>query len=384
MHRHASPVATGALSIGVALFLSALAAGQSAPAGDGDRHYDARIEHNRSFKAQARAARAQSLGSLAARVSDLSIESEDATGALRSLSSHTGYLTEAAAGEPMALALAFVRANLGTLGLAEADLEGYEVTDVVPSAVTGATHIYLRQRHRGIAVYNAQLHVNVNRDGRILSVNNSFLPDLASAVKTLEPRMDLPQAVRRAVEFAGRSLAAPPALVQAGSGPQRVSRVASEGISRLPIEGRLMLLPVRYGDARLVWSFQIHTLDETHSWDLTVDAEDGKVWTRADWTAGDQYRVYPLPAESPNHKTPLPPADGRVLLTNPASGCCGRPVWRRSPTSATRRLTSSSIRSCRSCPSFPRPRRTRSGSRSERRPGTLLTGSWSHSASSRW
>ena len=44
--------------------------------------------------------------------------------------------------------------------------------------MTGATHIYLRQRYRGLPVYNAQLHVNVNRDGRIISVNNSFLPGL--------------------------------------------------------------------------------------------------------------------------------------------------------------------------------------------------------------
>ena len=36
------------------------------------------------------------------------------------------------------------------------------------------------------------------------------------------------------------------------------------------------------------------------------------MWTRFDWVAGDQYRVYPRPAESPNHTTPLPPSDGRV------------------------------------------------------------------------
>ena len=83
---------------------------------------------------------------------------------------------------PRAIALAYVRENLATLGLEESDLAGYEVTDSVYSRVTGATHIYLRQRHRGLPVYNTQLHVNVNRDGRVISVNNSFLPGLARAV----------------------------------------------------------------------------------------------------------------------------------------------------------------------------------------------------------
>ena len=63
-------------------------------------------------------------------------------------------------------------------------------------SVTGATHIYLQQRYRGIPVYNAQLHVNVNRDGRIISVNNSFLPGIARAVSSLSPRMQLPAAVQ--------------------------------------------------------------------------------------------------------------------------------------------------------------------------------------------
>ena len=43
-----------------------------------------------------------------------------------------------------------------------------------------------------------------------------------------------------------------------------------------------MWLPIRAGLARLVWNLQIHTLDEQHMYDMTVDALDGKVWTRFD------------------------------------------------------------------------------------------------------
>jgi extracellular elastinolytic metalloproteinase len=336
MNRH-DPVVTRALSLAATLLVSGVAVGQSTTVEDSNRHYDARIEHNRGFHAPRALARVPSALGLAA--SDLSIETDETTGVVRSIAPHTGYLTRETAGSPMSVAMDFVRKNLATLGLKAADLAGYEVTDVVPSAVTGATHIYLRQRLSGVPVYNAQIHVNVNRDGRIISVNNSFLPDLAQSVKTLRPRLELPAAVQQAMKFAGQTLAAEPMLLQQDAGPQRASRVEHAGLSRAPIDGRLMLLPIRQGEAKLVWNFQIHTLDKQSSWDLTVDADSGRVWTRADWTLADSYRVYPLPAESPNHVSPLPPADGRVLLTNPANSLASPFGWHDTNGAAGAELT---------------------------------------------
>src|SRR5690606_32435753 len=133
----------------------------------------------------------EALQGLTANVEELTVESNETTGVVSTLSSQRGYLTGAALGQPMDLALAFVRSNVAALGLEPSDLQGYVVSDVVHSRVTGATHIYLQQRHAGIPVYNAQLQVNVNRDGRIISVNNSFLPGLAQSARALKPRMQL-------------------------------------------------------------------------------------------------------------------------------------------------------------------------------------------------
>lgn len=315
-------------SLAFALLWSGVAQAQGiAATQEGERHYDARIEHNSAFTASRRAMQPQTVQGLTANVEELSLESNETTGAVSTLASQKGYLTEAARGEPMALAVNFVRSNVAALGLEPSDLQGYAISDVVYSSVTGSTHIYLQQRHRGIAVYNAQLHINVNRDGRIISVNNSFLPDLARSVRALQPRMQLPAAVSAAAQFSGTPLPAQPKALQSAGGAQQATRVAHEGISLAPINGRLMLLPIRQGEARLVWNFQIHTLDEQHAWDYTVDAQTGQVWTRFDWTAGDQYRVYRMPAESPNHTSPLPPSDGRVLVVNPANGAASPFGW---------------------------------------------------------
>jgi extracellular elastinolytic metalloproteinase len=308
---------TASLSCALALLWSSAAASQGVA--DTERHYDARIDYNAAFTASQRALPAQTNNAFAANLEEASVEADAATGAVSALTSQSGYLTEKASGTPMTLAMSFLRNNLTALGLEAADLQGYAVTDVVYSKITGATHVYLQQQYRGIPVYNAQLQINVNRDGRVISVNNSFLPGIARAVRSLSPRMQLPAAVGSAAQFSG--IAAPPQLkaLQAPRGLQQETSVAQAGLSLSPVKGRLMLLPIRQGEARLVWNFQIHTLDQEHSWDYTVDADTGQVWTRFDWVAGDQYRVYRNPAESPNHTSPLPPSDGRVLVVNPAN-----------------------------------------------------------------
>ena len=315
MSRSFGPAASA--SFALALLWSSAAAAQGIA--EAERHYDARIDYNAAFIASQRVLPVQPGKEFAANLEEASVEADAATGVVSALTSQSGYLTEKASGAPMALAMNFVRSNVAQLGLEAADLQGYAVTDVVHSKITGATHIYLQQRYRGIPVYNAQLHVNVNREGRIISVNNSFLPGIASAVRSLSPRMQLAAAVGSAAQFSGIATPTQLKTLQAPRGTQQATSVERAGISLAPIDGKLMLLPIRQGEARLVWNFQIHTLDEEHSWDYTVDADTGQVWTRFDWVAGDQYRVYRQPAESPNHTSPLPPSDGRVLVVNPAN-----------------------------------------------------------------
>ncbi|MBI2822046.1 MAG: M36 family metallopeptidase, partial [Acidobacteria bacterium] len=216
---------------------------------------------------------------------------------------------------------------LEALGLNTADLTEYETTDVVVNRATGSTHVYLRQLHGGVPVYDGQLQINVNRNGRVLSVNNAFQPALAQGVNTLTPKVRPEEAALRAAEHLAIANPPLPAATGPPRGVQQVTPLEAPGISAEPLEARLMLLPIRRGEVRLVWNFQIHTVDQEHVYDLTVDAESGEVWTRIDWVASDQYRVYPAPVESPNHTAPAPPADGRTLVSNPADGTASPFGW---------------------------------------------------------
>jgi len=299
---------------------------QGALVADGNGNYDRRLAHNRSFKVARPLGPQVASEGLASAVSELAVNEDETTGAV-SLSSHNGYLTSGRSGDAMGIALDYVRGQLGALGLEPEDLAGFQVTDIVPTRQTGATHIYLRQRHQGIPVYNAQLHINMNRDRKVMSVNNSFLPGLAHSVRSLQPAISLPEAVAKAMSHLGKPVAAAPAVVSAAQGAQQVTRVAHAGLSRGPIEGSLMLLSIRQGDARLVWNFHIDTVDTGEMWELTVDAATAEVWTSFAWTARDQYRVYRIPAESPSFVSPLPPSDGRTLAVNPRNATASPFGW---------------------------------------------------------
>jgi extracellular elastinolytic metalloproteinase len=163
------------------------------------------------------------------------------------------------------------------------------------------------------------LQVNVNREGWIMSVNNAWVRGLAAVANAAAPGVSAGNAVANAAAYLELETRIPPVSLGPPDGEQQVTRLDPAGISAEPLEAELMWLPVAGGEVRLVWNFQIHTADRAHVYDLTVDASSGAIWTQADWVKADSHTVYPGPAESLIHVSPVPPAVGRVVVTAPAN-----------------------------------------------------------------
>ncbi len=250
---------------------------------------------------------------------ELLVTYSELTGATRSLFNPAGALSGPHLGlEAREVANLFLAEHRELLGLEDLDLLEHEVTDLVPGVSNGVRHLYLRQTLRGVPVYNGQLQVHLDREGRVLAVNNDFLPDLAGSVGSLSPTVSAATAIASVARHLEIPLVTAPVPLAAPGASRGPARFATRDLSTEPIAPRLMLLPMRRGEARLVWNLQAHVPGGHHVWDVTVDAGSGEVLTRFDWVAADSYRVYPQPVESPNHTAPLPPADGRVLVANPA------------------------------------------------------------------
>jgi extracellular elastinolytic metalloproteinase len=289
---------------------------------DGYLHHDARLEGYRAYRATPSLAQLQAVAALKSELPAVNATFREDTGATWTLQNYVGFLTAAAPGQdPLAVGLDYVRSNLDLFGLGAADLAEYEIINTIYSDVSGVTYVHLRQVHEGVPVYQGRLHFGVTKDGRLLMVNNSFVPELAGGVNAARPALSAAEAVLAAARFIGNASAAAPRELGEAKGVRMATGVDHAGISAEPIEASLVLLPVRRGDVRLAWNFQIHTADQQHVYDMTVDAVDGKVWTRFDWVDSDTYQVYNRPAESPQHvlpPLPQPPADGRTSVVNPA------------------------------------------------------------------
>jgi extracellular elastinolytic metalloproteinase len=152
--------------------------------GDENRNFDARVRlHPGRAPVVPAGPNESALAALRQAMPDLQVDRDPATGAVRSLYNPGGALSGAHPGEdPLEVAKSFLYAHTDGLGLSAADLVDFEVTDRVPSESSGAVHLYLRQTFAGLPVYNGQIQVHLDRDGRVLSVTNDFLPDLKWSV----------------------------------------------------------------------------------------------------------------------------------------------------------------------------------------------------------
>jgi len=256
-----------------------------------------------------------------ASVDNLAVTYDETTGALHSVYNLTGYLSPPSSDSPEQTALSYLN-TLTSLGLVQTDTNQMQLTDSVTSKVTGASHLYWQQMYQELPLYNAQLQVNVNHEGQIISVNNSFLPASYLSAAIVQPNLNAGEAVKKAMHYLGVEMSEPPRELSAPVGVRQETTLDNTGIALEPILASLMWLPL--GDLRLVWHFLIPTLDAKHVYEINLDAmneiaENDGVLTLFDQVRGDTYRVYPLPVKSPQHTTPLPPAETRATVVSPAS-----------------------------------------------------------------
>ncbi|MEE8523859.1 MAG: M36 family metallopeptidase [Thermoanaerobaculia bacterium] len=285
------------------------------------RNFDARSASSLVEKASADDLQKAAEDDLARSVPDLAVDYDPMTGVARSVRSHTGYLSEPGAGNALSIAQRFTREQRELLGLSTSDLAHFRTADEVYSEVGGATHVYLEQIHQGIPVYNGQLHVNVNRDGRVMSVHNAFVPNLATVAPADSPSRSPQEALLAVADHLGLELG-DARLLDAAADAQRTTRLSGGGVSLSDVETRLYWLPVGARDVRLVWNLQVETPDGRHWYDINVDADSGDVWTRFDWITSGTYRVVKEPDESPLHGTM-----GRQLVIDPENATASPSGW---------------------------------------------------------
>lgn len=273
------------------------------------------------------------------------------------------FLTGPAAGDPVDIALTYLRQQATTLGLHAADLADLVVTDRYVTQHNGVTHLYLRQRYHGIAVFNGVVNINISRSGEVINLGNRFVPNLAQAVNTETPALTAPAAVEYAAQGLKLTLTAPVYIVEDRNGPAREVQLSMGGIAKTAIPAKLVYQRQADGKLHLAWSLIIEPLADQHRWHLRVDAVNGAILVKEDlilhdswapsWsvtkhqeqppitdavtdaaTGGEQpaspltpptYRVFPLPLEHPDDGPSLP--NSQAVVNNPADALASPYGW---------------------------------------------------------
>ena len=223
------------------------------------------------------------------------------------------FLTGPKAGDALDIALAYLRAHRGKYGITGSDLRDIVVTDRYRDAHNGVTHIYLRQRFKGIEIVGSDVNVSVTRDGRIVALNSSFAANVAGKVNAGKPDKSSASAVKAVARSVGLR---PPTNLKVKSTPGGMSQAIvyrKNGISLEVIPAKLVYQPVK-GKLILSWQVELYEPSANHWWNMRVDANGGAILARDDYVsdADDSYQVYAIPTENPDE-------NGRKLVTNPAT-----------------------------------------------------------------
>jgi uncharacterized repeat protein (TIGR01451 family) len=219
-----------------------------------------------------------------------------------------GLLSAPASGDALAIALDYLRAHAGELGLSPDDLADVVVTDRYVSRHNGVTHLYLRQRLDGLEVANSSLNINLTADGQVINVGNRFVANLRAAAeqppagREAAPGSGLLPPADALAQVAGQLGLQPsnlPSARAATPAAGQPTELIDPNLSQDPIPVRLVYQRVDDASVRLAWEMRLRTPDDRHWYEIAADAESGAILAQFD-------RVI----EEPAHETAERESDG--------------------------------------------------------------------------
>lgn len=220
------------------------------------------------------------------------------------------------------------------LQLSETDVVNWKITDQHTSKQTGLTHVYVQQEYDGIGIYPSSATF-VLQENTVILTGNRFISNVSEKIEANTLLLDAEAAIYAAAKEL--NLNPPMNMIKRSKLEEDAHIFEAAALSQEPIPVRSMY--VLDGEKlRLCWNLSIYELSGDHWWNVQIDATTGKLIEKADWVvscnfshdhstercasesnvniaedqdfmrfapppppATDQYTVFALPLESPNH-----------------------------------------------------------------------------------
>ena len=225
----------------------------------------------------------------------------------------------------------FFSENQAELGLTSSDVANFRITSEHLSKQSGLTHVYISQEFNGIEINGATAVFAIKGD-KVLLTGNRLISNIAEKIDPANAKINSEEAVYAAAT--ALNLVTPLHLKKLKNKDAETSIFESDELSLEPIPVRLMYALV--GEKlQLAWNLSIYELSMANWWSVLVSSKDGRFISKNDWVvsctfdhnhaeqtcgsnsvnqnaaipsllmppppATDEYRVFELPIESPNH-----------------------------------------------------------------------------------
>ena len=234
----------------------------------------------------------------------------------------------------------YMNENMASLGLSSEDVQDWAIRNQHESQNFDVTFLYAYQQYQGIEVNNAVMNFAVS-PSKILMTGNRFENNVSNRINTTTPTLNEKQAIVRAAELVG--IKSPSNKLTKSESELGHTIYTTENISASPVPIKLCFAEMANGDLRLAYNLSIEMLDGKNWWSIRIDAVTGEIIEKNDWViscqfdgmnhnhsqacnesrpefagamfpmppGADQYNVFAIPVESPNH-------GARTLVINPS------------------------------------------------------------------
>jgi len=242
----------------------------------------------------------------------------------------------------------YLSTNQTELGLQSQDAADVTVDRHSYSKSMQLENVYAIQRYQGIEIFNSTSSFAI-KNGAVVYSSISFSKSIAQKVNTTNPSLSALTAIGKAAQELNLGNPSNLELVETISSNSFVYSKGSISLDNIPV--KLVFQKMEDNSLRLAWDLSIYILDASHYYSVRVDAVSGVLLETNDFIVscdfgdhsnhsnttsiesvlysqeekismiaggGTQYRVFPLPAESPNHGP-------EVLLADPSGEGDGSP-----------------------------------------------------------
>ena len=237
--------------------------------------------------------------------------------------------------------------NLERFDLVASDIVEWKITNEVFSKQSKVTNVYIQQLYKGIPIFNAVSNISI-KDNKVIFSGNSFVRNISSKVNGTIPVLNAKAAITQTASQLKLGSISNSQLIEQNN--THKFTFSNSGISQENIPVELVYQLVEGGSLKLSWLLNVYPLDGIHWWNVRVDANSGIILQKNDWTVNcnfnsetgkhshiskkkplnlskeplsfevDQYNVFALPVESPNHGS-------RLTVANPQNSAASPFGW---------------------------------------------------------